>query len=121
MAQAHLRLSSAFDSGPDTPEELDPNGAAEDEALSSGTSEDAAAPSLVHRFRHDKSILCLTTGEQCIYAGTQGGDILVSMLKYYARIKRSQILPKGILVEDVGASLCVSSTQSQRAWIMPGK
>ena len=35
-------------------------------------------PSILHRFRHDKSILVLTIAGGLVYAGTQGGEILVS-------------------------------------------
>jgi len=34
--------------------------------------------SVLHRFRHDKSILVLTIAGGLVYAGTQGGEILVS-------------------------------------------
>ncbi len=30
-----------------------------------------------HRMRHDKSVLALVVSQNCIYAGTQGGEILV--------------------------------------------
>lgn len=39
---------------------------------------DDGSPILVHRFRHDKSILALAITSEVIYAGTQGGEILVS-------------------------------------------
>lgn len=35
---------------------------------------------IVHRFRHDKSILVITIAGGLIYAGTQGGEILVRVL-----------------------------------------
>jgi di- and tripeptidase len=34
-------------------------------------------PSLSHRLKHDKSILALAVSSKCIFAGTEGGEILV--------------------------------------------
>lgn len=34
-------------------------------------------PKLVHRMKHDKSILALAVSSESIFAGTQGGEILV--------------------------------------------
>ena len=34
-------------------------------------------PALTHRMKHDKSILALAVSSQYIFAGTQGGEILV--------------------------------------------
>lgn len=36
-------------------------------------------PTLVHRFHHNRSILCLVVTEEYVYAGSQGGDLLVSV------------------------------------------
>ena len=36
-------------------------------------------PPLVHRFQHNTSILCLATTEEFVFAGTQAGEILVSL------------------------------------------
>jgi len=36
-----------------------------------------AEAQLVHRFQHDQSILALASTDAHIYAGTQGGEILV--------------------------------------------
>ncbi|KAL1610518.1 hypothetical protein SLS60_002187 [Paraconiothyrium brasiliense] len=38
---------------------------------------DGRTPTLVHRMKHDKSILALAVSSQYIFAGTQGGEILV--------------------------------------------
>lgn len=35
------------------------------------------APALAHRMKHDKSILALAVSSHSIFAGTQGGEILV--------------------------------------------
>ena len=40
----------------------------------------ARAPALLHRFRHNASILCLTTSDERIFAGTQAGEILVGRI-----------------------------------------
>jgi len=37
-------------------------------------------PTLSHRLRHSSSILAVVVGEEEIYAGTQGGEILVYSL-----------------------------------------
>lgn len=36
-----------------------------------------APPKLLHRFNHNKSILVLAVSDSCVFAGTQGGEILV--------------------------------------------
>ncbi|USP79646.1 hypothetical protein yc1106_06920 [Curvularia clavata] len=40
-------------------------------------------PALAHRMKHDKSILALAVSSQYIFAGTQGGEILVYSLDTY--------------------------------------
>lgn len=53
------------------------------DAVSYSDSDDEAAPgaksrpSLSHRMKHDKSILALAVSSQYIFAGTQGGELLV--------------------------------------------
>ncbi len=44
------------------------------------SSADGVAPTLFHRFKHDKTILALAVSEKDIFAGTEGGEILVSFL-----------------------------------------
>ncbi|KAF2157577.1 glutathione degradosome [Myriangium duriaei CBS 260.36] len=44
------------------------------------------ALALTHRLRHDKSILVLVLSEQHIFAGTQGGEILVFCLDTFERV-----------------------------------
>ena len=45
--------------------------------LGQGTPRDSRTPALSHRMKHDKSILALAVSSQYIFAGTQGGEILV--------------------------------------------
>jgi di- and tripeptidase len=42
-----------------------------------GVPRDNRTPALSHRMKHDKSILALAVSAQYIFAGTQGGEILV--------------------------------------------
>lgn len=42
-------------------------------------------PALSHRMKHDKSILALAVSSHFIFAGTQGGEILVYSLDTYER------------------------------------
>jgi len=44
-----------------------------------------ALPTLSQRLRHDSSILAITLGDEEIYAGTQGGEILVFCLGTYEK------------------------------------
>lgn len=44
-----------------------------------------ALPTLSHRLRHDSSILAIALSDEEIYAGTQGGEILVFSLSTYER------------------------------------
>ena len=41
--------------------------------------EHGSVPSLFHRVGHTNSILALAVSNQCIFAGTQGGEILVGL------------------------------------------
>jgi di- and tripeptidase len=41
------------------------------------TSRTSKTPALTHRMKHDKSILALAVSGTSIFAGTQGGEILV--------------------------------------------
>jgi hypothetical protein len=43
-----------------------------------GAERSAITPVLAHRMKHDKSILALAVSAEYIFAGTQGGEILVS-------------------------------------------
>ncbi|KAL5117333.1 hypothetical protein ACEQ8H_004778 [Pleosporales sp. CAS-2024a] len=62
-----------------------------DAAKSSAADKAAATPRktpvLAHRMKHDKSILALVVSSQYIWAGTQGGEILVYSLDTYDRRK----------------------------------
>lgn len=42
-----------------------------------GIAKNGATPVLSHRLKHDKSILALVVSANCIFAGTEGGEILV--------------------------------------------
>ncbi|ORY17481.1 hypothetical protein BCR34DRAFT_474887 [Clohesyomyces aquaticus] len=45
------------------------------------------APALSHRMKHDKSILALAVSSKHIFAGTQGGEILVYCLDTFERLR----------------------------------
>jgi len=34
-------------------------------------------PTLAHSLKHDRSILSIAVSDKCLYAGTEGGEILV--------------------------------------------
>lgn len=57
--------------GPPSHERSSSNGIGE------GVPRDSRAPALSHRMKHDKSILALAVSSHYIFAGTQGGEILV--------------------------------------------
>lgn len=64
-----------------------------------------ALPTLSHRLQHNKSILTIALSDNHIFAGTQGGEILVYSLDSYERIA---------VIEGHGGSvlgLCLSSDQ----------
>ncbi|KAF1953052.1 glutathione degradosome [Byssothecium circinans] len=73
-------------------------------ALPKGTA--ASAPILSHRMKHDKSILALAVSESCIFAGTQGGEILVYSLGTYERRKAIEAHRGSVL------GLCLSQDQT---------
>ena len=67
------------------------------------------APGNVHRFQHDQSILALATTDAHIYAGTQGGEILVDVLN--ATIAASLLTVPGLLTADLRTHNRASCTQ----------
>ncbi|PVH98218.1 beta-Ala-His dipeptidase [Periconia macrospinosa] len=67
--------------------------------------EDLARPTITHRMKHDKSILALAVSEQYIFAGTQGGEILVYNLDTYERRKVIEAHKGSVL------GLCLSQDQ----------
>ncbi|KAJ4371925.1 hypothetical protein N0V86_008479 [Didymella sp. IMI 355093] len=76
---------------------------------SNGTGEgvlrDSRTPALSHRMKHDKSILALAVSAQYIFAGTQGGEILVYSLDTYERRRVIQAHKGSVL------GLCLSQDQ----------
>lgn len=50
-----------------------------------GDKQNEQLPVLLHRLRHNSSILALALSDECIYAGTHGGEILVYSLRTYER------------------------------------
>ena len=64
-----------------------------------------ALPTLSHRLRHTSSILTVALSEECIYAGTQAGEILVYSLSTYER--------KAVIEAHRGSvlGLCLSQEQ----------
>jgi len=67
--------------GPSSHERSSSNGIGE------GVPRDNRTPALSHRMKHDKSILALAVSSQYIFAGTQGGEILVGKQR---RVRESQ-------------------------------
>jgi di- and tripeptidase len=53
------------------------DGAAESNGVEKPAAMLSKTPVLAHRMKHDKSILALVVSSQYIFAGTQGGEILV--------------------------------------------
>ena len=77
-------------------------------------------PSLAHRLRHNNSILTIALSEDRIYAGTQGGEILVYDLETYERIAvikghRGSVL--GLyLCKDEGLLFSTAGDRITNAW-----
>ncbi|KAF2870395.1 hypothetical protein BDV95DRAFT_575718 [Massariosphaeria phaeospora] len=65
----------------------------------------ARTPTLSHRMKHDKSILALTVSFTNVFAGTQGGEILVYSLDTYERRKVIEAHKGSVL------ALCLSQDQ----------
>ncbi|CAI6331673.1 unnamed protein product [Periconia digitata] len=65
----------------------------------------ASTPAITHRMKHDKSILALAVSGQFIFAGTQGGEILVYSLDTYERRKVIEAHRGSVL------GLCLSQDQ----------
>lgn len=78
----------------------DPNG------LEKPAERTARNPALSHRMKHDKSILALAVSSECIFAGTQGGEILVYSLDTYERRKVIEAHRGSVL------GLCLSQDQT---------
>jgi di- and tripeptidase len=70
-----------------------------------GDTQSEQLPTLLHRLRHSNSILALALSDECIYAGTHGGEILVYSLRTYER----QAVIEGHRGSVLG--LCLSADQ----------
>jgi hypothetical protein len=55
-----------------------------------GAERSAITPVLAHRMKHDKSILALAVSAEYIFAGTQGGEILVSAASLRVMVEAEQ-------------------------------
>ncbi|KAF3039077.1 hypothetical protein E8E11_005593 [Didymella keratinophila] len=73
--------------------------------IGEGVPRDNRTPALSHRMKHDKSILALAVSAQYIFAGTQGGEILVYSLDTYERRRVIQAHKGSVL------GLCLSQDQ----------
>ena len=71
-----------------------------------------AAPVLSHRMKHDKSILALAVSDHYIFAGTQGGEILVCRLGHRCGIG---LMEPGLQLGHVRAAQGHRGPQGQRA------
>lgn len=69
------------------------------------------APVHVHHFQHDQSILALATTDAHIYAGTQGGEILVGVLN--ATMAASTLKVLGLFTPDLRTHGRASRTQRE--------
>jgi di- and tripeptidase len=74
-------------------------------SIADGAMRDSRTPALSHRMKHDKSILALAVSEHYIFAGTQGGEILVYSLDTYERRRVIQAHKGSVL------GLCLSDDQ----------
>ncbi|KAF2250169.1 glutathione degradosome [Trematosphaeria pertusa] len=74
--------------------------------LENGPRKTNRAPALSHRMKHDKSILALAVSSKYIFAGTQGGEILVYSLDTYERRRVIEGHRGSVL------GLCLSEDQS---------
>ncbi|KAJ4349657.1 uncharacterized protein N0V89_008274 [Didymosphaeria variabile] len=82
------------------------DGAMDTNAHHKAAPNDGRTPTLVHRMKHDKSILALAVSSQYIFAGTQGGEILVFGLDTY-ELRRTIEAHRGSVL-----SLTLSQDQS---------
>ena len=73
-------------------------GALEAQPSPSTTASASLKPALVHRMRHDKSILAIAVSDTHIYAGTQGGEILVLCPEHQLR---AMLIKIGIQPRDL--------------------
>jgi hypothetical protein len=73
-------------------------------------------PVLCHRFQHDQSILALASTDAHIYAGTQGGEILVCSGN--AMVNAVALTVLGFLLANLRACSRASCTQWERSCIV---
>lgn len=76
---ASSKLNSSFHP-PHAESQHDQDEETDEYAAESRDNVDIVSPASFHRFRHDKSILALAVTDRHIYAGTQGGEILVGFV-----------------------------------------
>jgi di- and tripeptidase len=82
------------------------NAAAMDSQPESVPQKAPRTPVLAHRMKHDKSILALAVSATSIFAGTQGGEILVYSLDTYERRRVLEAHRGSVL------GLCLSQDQT---------
>ncbi|KAF9729742.1 hypothetical protein PMIN02_006935 [Paraphaeosphaeria minitans] len=92
--------------GAPNPELLQHDGAMDSSRQQRAVPDHGRTPSLVHRMKHDKSILALAVSSQYIFAGTQGGEILAYSLDTY-ELRRTIEAHRGSVL-----SLALSQDQS---------
>lgn len=105
MTESHLRkdINGAAMSTSTTSTAANANGLPKDDAFALPTT--GTMPAVTHRMKHDKSILALAVSESSIFAGTQGGEILVYSLDTYERRKVIEAHKGSVL------GLCLSQDQ----------
>lgn len=89
-----------------TDSKLDGDGARMSQSTHGESEGDAKRPVLAHRMKHDKSILALAVSDSSIFAGTQGGEILVYSLDTYEQRRVLEAHRGSVL------SLCLSMDQA---------
>lgn len=62
-------------------------------------------PVLSHRLKHDKSILALVVSADCIFAGTEGGEILVDKRQLSGNIASANLTSRSITSRPTNESL----------------
>jgi len=77
---------------------------------------ESEAPVNVHRFQHHESILALASTDSHIYAGTQGGEILVG--KINATVATAVLTALGLFTADLRTHSRASCTQWERPCIV---
>jgi di- and tripeptidase len=95
-SSTELRIQTDTDRG-----DSDTNPTGDHNGISANSARIGIQPSLFHKIKNQKSILALAVSDSHIYAGTQGGDLLVRELSLQIGLLKLADADQGVVVRNI--------------------